>query len=119
MNERGALSRDDRPNLEAGLFQRADGKLELVRASRDALREGPVYVHCHHGKHRSAGAAGTVAVSLGWLTAEKAIERMKVSGTAPNYTGLYQCTAEAMPLGVEVIDRVPAERVTTMTYEGQ
>ncbi len=31
MNERGALSRDDRRNLEAGLFQRADGKLELVR----------------------------------------------------------------------------------------
>ena len=31
MNERGALSRDDRPNLEAGLFQRADNKLELVR----------------------------------------------------------------------------------------
>ena len=31
MNERGALSRDDRPNLVAGLFQRADNKLELVR----------------------------------------------------------------------------------------
>ena len=31
MNERGALSRNDRPNLEAGLFQRPDGKLELVR----------------------------------------------------------------------------------------
>ena len=31
MNERGALSRDDRPNLEAGVFQRPDNKLELVR----------------------------------------------------------------------------------------
>ncbi len=31
MNERGALSRDDRPNLVAGLFQRPDNKLELVR----------------------------------------------------------------------------------------
>ncbi len=31
MNERGAVSRDDRPNLEAGLFQRSDNKLELVR----------------------------------------------------------------------------------------
>ncbi|WP_447755318.1 TonB-dependent receptor plug domain-containing protein [Sphingopyxis fribergensis] len=31
MNERGALSRDDRRNLVAGLFQRPDGKLELVR----------------------------------------------------------------------------------------
>lgn len=31
MQERGALSRDDRPNLSAGVFQRPDGKLELVR----------------------------------------------------------------------------------------
>lgn len=30
MNEKGALSRDDRPNLLSGLFQRPDGKLELV-----------------------------------------------------------------------------------------
>ena len=31
MNERGALSRDDRPNLVAGLFQHSPNKLELVR----------------------------------------------------------------------------------------
>lgn len=31
MNESGALSRQDRPNLVSGLFQRPDGKLELVR----------------------------------------------------------------------------------------
>ena len=41
-------------------------KAELVRAVRDLPR--PIYLHCHHGKHRSAGAAATIAVSLGWMT---------------------------------------------------
>lgn len=84
-------------------------KLQLVRASRDALAEGPVYIHCHHGKHRSAGAAATVAASLGWETSETGLERMKVSGTAANYTGLYACAANALPLTVAVVDQVPAD----------
>jgi len=83
--------------------------LELSRAVRDAIATGPVYLHCHHGKHRSAGAAGTVAVSLGWATPESMIERMKVSGTAPNYKGLYACTRDAKPLSAEVLDAVPAD----------
>lgn len=81
-------------------------KLELARAVRDAEKDGPVYIHCHHGKHRSAGAAGAVAVSLGWLTPDQAVARMKLSGTAPDYTGLYRCTASAVPLGAGLIDSV-------------
>jgi hypothetical protein len=84
-------------------------KLELVRATRDAMNDGPVYIHCHHGKHRSAGAAGAVAASLGWITPEKAVDRMKVSGTAPDYKGLYSCTANAAPLDSKTIDAVPAD----------
>ncbi len=81
-------------------------KLELVRAVRDL--PGPVYIHCHHGKHRSAGAAGAVAVSLGWMTPGEAVARMKVSGTAPNYKGLYQCAAESVSLTVVEVDAAPA-----------
>ncbi len=84
-------------------------KLELVRATRDAMAEGPVYIHCHHGKHRSAGAAGTIAASLGWDTPAAMVERMKVSGTAPGYKGLYSCTSGASVLGAPVIDAVPAK----------
>jgi protein tyrosine phosphatase (PTP) superfamily phosphohydrolase (DUF442 family) len=84
-------------------------KLELVRASRDAMREGPVYVHCHHGKHRSAGAAATVVASLGLVDPAAAVERMKVSGTAPNYKGLYACAAGATVLAADVVDSVPAD----------
>lgn len=84
-------------------------KLELVRATRDAMNDGPVYIHCHHGKHRSAGAAATIAESLGWMTPEQGVARMKVSGTAPNYTGLYACASGATVLGANVIDAVPAK----------
>lgn len=83
-------------------------KKQLVRAVRDAMQDGPVYIHCHHGKHRSAGAAAAVAASLGWLTADQGVARMKVSGTAPNYTGLYACASAAAPMTVSVIDAVPA-----------
>jgi hypothetical protein len=78
-------------------------KLQLVRAVRDLPQ--PIYIHCHHGKHRSAGAAATIAVSLGWLTTDAALARMKISGTAPNYTGLYACTASASLLTAATIDQ--------------
>lgn len=81
-------------------------KLELVRATRDAMKDGPVYMHCHHGKHRSAGAAAAVAVSLGWATPDEMTRRMKVSGTAPHYKGLYACTASAVVLPTVKIDSV-------------
>ncbi|MCC6229080.1 MAG: cytochrome c [Phycisphaerales bacterium] len=83
-------------------------KLEIARATRDAMAKGPVYVHCHHGKHRSAGAAAAAAVSLGWMTPDEATARMKVSGTAPNYKGLYACAAASTAVGADVLDRVPA-----------
>lgn len=84
-------------------------KLELARATRDAMQSGPVYLHCHHGKHRSAGAAGAIAATLGWMTPQEAVERMKVSGTAPNYKGLYTCAATSTELDPKVIDAVPAD----------
>jgi len=77
-------------------------KAELVRAVRDLPK--PLYMHCHHGKHRSAGAAAAVAVSLGWMSNEQAAARMKVSGTAPGYRGLWACTAKAAPMAAAVID---------------
>ncbi len=83
-------------------------KKELARASRDALSEGPVYIHCHHGKHRSAGAAAAAASSIGWLTPDQGVARMKVSGTAPAYTGLYACALAASALDASVINAVPA-----------
>lgn len=82
---------------------------ELARALRDSLNEGPVYIHCHHGKHRSAGAAGAALVSLGEATSEEMVARMRVSGTSPSYAGLYRCTSTATVLSIAELDAVPAD----------
>jgi len=60
--------------------------------------EGPIYLHCHHGKHRSAAALGSALVLCGTLTPEQAQQRMRVSGTANEYTGLWQAVAAGKPL---------------------
>jgi protein tyrosine phosphatase (PTP) superfamily phosphohydrolase (DUF442 family) len=68
-------------------------RLHIARAIQDL--PGPIYVHCHHGKHRAPAAVAAAAVALGIATPEQAVAYMKDAGTAPNYTGLYACVAEA------------------------
>ncbi len=84
-----------------------DRKAQLVRAVRDLPK--PIYLHCHHGKHRSACVAGVVAVSLGWMTNEQAAARMLVAGTSPGYKGLWTCTASAQPMSAHDIDAASDE----------
>jgi hypothetical protein len=51
--------------------------------------------------------AGAVVASLGWLTNGEATARMKVSGTAPNYKGVYGCVAKSTVIDAKTIDAVP------------
>ena len=66
---------------------------ELAKALQ--VLPGPVYMHCHHGKHRSAAAAGAACVISGRTTNEEALARMKVSGTSADYKGLFASVHEA------------------------
>lgn len=75
---------------------------DLARAVRDLPK--PIYLHCHHGKHRSASAAAAAAALLGWLTQEQALAKMKVSGTAENYTGLWDAVHAACACDPKVVD---------------
>jgi hypothetical protein len=63
-------------------------RLQLARASE--VLPGPVYVHCHHGKHRGPTAAAVLCMvrDVSW-TAAIAEEWLKAAGTSTNYTGLY------------------------------
>jgi hypothetical protein len=75
-----------------------DRTVQVARAVQLARARDPaatIYIHCHHGKHRSAAAAGAAAVTLGCMTPDQALARMAVSGTSPSYTGLFRSVADA------------------------
>jgi predicted secreted protein len=82
---------------------------ELARAVRDSIASGPVYLHCHHAKHRSAGALAAAGVCLGWGSDEQMIERMNVSGINPKYRGLFDVVRRSRALESTELDSVPAE----------
>jgi protein tyrosine phosphatase (PTP) superfamily phosphohydrolase (DUF442 family) len=81
-------------------------RLALARAVRDL--PGSVYVHCHHGKHRSAAAAGAIAVTLGRATPEQMVSRMTLAGTSGHYPGLFACVKSATPASESELARADA-----------
>jgi hypothetical protein len=79
--------------------------LEITRAVRDL--PGPVYLHCHHGKHRGAAAAALVHIALDGASHAEAVAFMRRAGTDPAYVGLYGgATTFRRPTAAE-IDRAP------------
>jgi protein tyrosine phosphatase (PTP) superfamily phosphohydrolase (DUF442 family)/cytochrome c556 len=84
-----------------------DQRLRIARAVRDL--PGPVYIHCHHGKHRGPAAAAAAAVSLGIVSPEQGVAFMKEAGTAPSYQGLYACVMTATAVSIAVLDATPAD----------
>ncbi|MCG3131450.1 MAG: hypothetical protein FLDDKLPJ_02242 [Phycisphaerae bacterium] len=82
-------------------------ELELARALRDLA--GPIYVHCHHGKHRSPAAAAAAAVTLGEISSQEGERILKLAGTSPDYRGLYACVNEAKPATAEELAAASGE----------
>jgi protein tyrosine phosphatase (PTP) superfamily phosphohydrolase (DUF442 family) len=80
--------------------------LEIIRAVRDL--PGPIYLHCHHGKHRSAAAAALVHIALDGASNDDGVAFMRRAGTDPAYTGLYGEAASFRRPSGAVIDRVSA-----------
>lgn len=85
----------------------AERARELARALQ--VLPGPVYVHCHHGKHRSAAAAGTACVLAGLATPEEMLARMQVSGTSPEYAGLFASVRQASPAPAAELAKIPTD----------
>jgi protein tyrosine phosphatase (PTP) superfamily phosphohydrolase (DUF442 family) len=83
-------------------------QLEVARAIAANLDKGSVYIHCHHGKHRSPAQAAAAAVGLGWMSADQAVAFMKQAGTADNYQGLYSCVLNSRTLSAQQIN-APAQ----------
>jgi protein tyrosine phosphatase (PTP) superfamily phosphohydrolase (DUF442 family) len=56
---------------------------------------GPIYIHCHHGKHRSPAAAAVACVGAGLVESEHAITVLRTAGTSESYRGLYESAEKA------------------------
>jgi protein tyrosine phosphatase (PTP) superfamily phosphohydrolase (DUF442 family) len=80
---------------------------ELAKAVRDL--PGPIYIHCHHGKHRSPAAASVACVSAGLLDPTLAVAVLKTAGTSDGYRGLYASASEARRLDDKLLDELDAE----------
>ena len=65
---------------------------------------GPVYVHCHHGKHRGPAAVAILCRAADGWAADQATAWMKQAGTDPRYAGLFAAVETFAP-------PTPAERV--------
>jgi len=85
-----------------------DRALQVARAVRDL--PGPVYVHCHHGKHRGPTAAAAARLCLDRRCPVEEMEAfLKLAGTDPRYTGLVGLPRSlARPTAAE-LDRAPAD----------
>jgi len=82
--------------------------LQLARAVRDL--PGPVYVHCHHGKHRGPTAAAAIMLCLEEsFTADAAEAWLKQAGTDPHYKGLIGLPRTLQRPAPEELDNVSAD----------
>lgn len=60
--------------------------------------KGPIYLHCHHGKHRGPAAAVIAALSNGAISQEEALTYLKEQETSVDYQGLWQAVRFSTPL---------------------
>lgn len=67
-------------------------QIEIIKAVKES--PGPVYVHCHHGKHRGPAATMIAREALEGLSCEDAVKSLELSETGKEYEGLYRDVRE-------------------------
>jgi protein tyrosine phosphatase (PTP) superfamily phosphohydrolase (DUF442 family) len=84
----------------------------LAKAVRDL--PGPIYIHCHHGKHRSPAAAVVGCIGAGLITEDSALAVLELAGTSPNYRGLYQAAEDTQRIDKAKLDALPNDFPATV-----
>ncbi|WP_145089855.1 protein-tyrosine phosphatase family protein [Rosistilla carotiformis] len=80
---------------------------ELAKAVR--VLESPIYIHCHHGKHRSPAAAAVACIAAGQIPAADATAILELAGTSRNYQGLYRAAIAAQPIASTTLDALEVD----------
>jgi protein tyrosine phosphatase (PTP) superfamily phosphohydrolase (DUF442 family) len=84
---------------------------EIAKAIEE--KPGPVYVHCHHGKHRSAAAVAVACVYDGSLRPDQAEAVLQTFGTGKNYKGLWAAARAAEKLDPKELAALKIDFVET------
>lgn len=85
-----------------------DKLLLLAKAAQELPR--PIYLHCHHGKHRGPAAAAAIHVCLDErCTINQALAEMKTFGTDPKYRGLFEAVRRLDRPSSEQLNAVPSD----------
>lgn len=72
----------------------------LARIAKEI--RGPLFIHCHHGRHRGPAAAAMVGLASGVLEPKAAEQLLVTAGTSPAYQGLWQAVADYEAPGPDV-----------------
>lgn len=80
----------------------------MLLAKTLQVMSGPIYIHCHHGKHR-----GPAAAAIAWLcleagpTPKDALAFLRVAGTDPRYAGLFKSVEHFRRASKEELLEIP------------
>jgi protein tyrosine phosphatase (PTP) superfamily phosphohydrolase (DUF442 family) len=77
--------------------------VRIIKAVRTL--PGPVFVHCHHGKHRGPAAVAVCGLANEGWTEEQAVSWLERAGTAPDYRGLYGAARGFAPPTADELER--------------
>ena len=84
-----------------------DAALRIAKAA--ASMEKPIYVHCHHGKHRGPAAAMIARMQVDGISNAECKLGLKRSGTSPNYTGLWRDIEAFLKFDDEALSSIDAK----------
>ena len=80
---------------------------KLVKAAQTA--DGPIYVHCHHGKHRGPAAVGVMCQATAGWSPQTAESWLQTAGTAKDYAGLYRSVRQFRKPTDDELSRLPSK----------
>lgn len=93
---------------------------DTIAAIAKTLNElpGPIYIHCHHGKHRSPAAAAAACIAQGALSQSEAIEVLQLAGTNRAYRGLFDSVANTKPIDPVALSKLRFDFPATCDVPG-
>jgi len=84
-----------------------DRAVELAKAVREL--PGRIYIHCHHGRHRSPTAAAVACVGAGFIDQAVAENLLKTAGTSRHYLGLFESARRSRRFTATALDQLKVD----------